>query len=253
MNAENRFHYLVDGGSRDVEGVGIYRILPYLKQQGIHVLEGIFISHPDGDHICGIEELLIAVAERRTGLIIRHLFLPCWMRNGEEEKRIRLLADRAGITVQYLSKGDELRAGKLRIEVLHPVYGETLAGNEGSVVLQISYGNFGGLLTGDLEGDGEREVLEEVEGCEFLKVAHHGSRNSTRMEFLEKVSPEICIISAPENSIYGHPHREVLERIEAKGADWYQTGLSGAVRVEVIGGQMKVQEFIGRAAEEEEN
>ena len=51
----------------------------------------------------------------------------------------------------------------------------------------------------------------------------------------------------PENSIYGHPHREVLERIEAKGADWYQTGLSGAVRVEVIGGQMKVQEFIGRA------
>ena len=251
LNAENRFHYLVDGGSRDVEGVGIYRILPYLKQQGIHVLEGIFISHPDGDHICGIEELLIAVAERRTGLIIRHLFLPCWMRNGEEEKRIRLLADRAGITVQYLSKGDELRAGKLRIEVLHPVYGETLAGNEGSVVLQISYGNFGGLLTGDLEGDGEREVLEEVEGCEFLKVAHHGSRNSTRMEFLEKVSPEICIISAPENSIYGHPHREVLERIEAKGADWYQTGLSGAVRVEVIGGQMKVQEFIGRAAEEE--
>ncbi len=61
-------------------------------------------------------------------------------------------------------------------------------------MLQISYGNFGGLLTGDLEGDGEREVLEEVEGCEFLKVAHHGSRNSTRMEFLEKVSPEICIM-----------------------------------------------------------
>ena len=165
-----------------------------MRPPGIHGLGGSVISHPDGEHICGIEELLIAVAERRTGLKIRHLFLPCWMRNGEEEKRIRLLADRAGITVQYLSKGDELRAGKLRIEVLHPVSGETLAGNEGSVVLQISYGNFDGLLTGDLEGDGEREVLEEVVGCEFLKVVHHRSRNSTRMESLEKVSPEISFI-----------------------------------------------------------
>ena len=243
VTAGRGFCYLVDGGSSDVNQVGKYRILPYLKQQGIRTLEGIFITHPDQDHMNGIYELLKAAAEQETAPVVKRLYLPCWMEAEEEGRELALLSAQAGIPVVYLQKGNVIRAGDLRIQVLHPEKEDGFTGNEGSMVLLLSCGAFDGLLTGDLEGMGEEAVTEQLKNCEFLKVAHHGSRNSTSESFLACVSPRVCVISAPQKSIYGHPHREVLKRIEATGADWYQTGKSGAVRLTVTGNEMKVQEY----------
>ena len=91
--------------------------------------------------------------------------------------------------VEYLKKGDEIRAGTLTVSVLHPGVGEDYAEEEnaGSIVLQLSYGTCRALLTGDLEGSGEEAVMDAAERCQILKVAHHGSRNSTSEEFLNRV------------------------------------------------------------------
>ena len=191
----------------------------------------------------GIYELLKAAAEQETAPVVKRLYLPCWMEAEEEGRELALLSAQAGIPVVYLQKGNVIRAGDLRIQVLHPGKEDGFTGNEGSMVLLLSCGAFDGLLTGDLEGMGEEAVTEQLKNCEFLKVAHHGSRNSTSESFLACVSPRVCVISAPQKSIYGHPHREVLKRIEATGADWYQTGKSGAVRLTVTGNEMKVQEY----------
>ena len=237
--------YLVDGGSSDVNQVGTYRILPYLKQQGIGCLEGIFLTHPDQDHINGVQELLEAIAAGKTSLEVKRLLLPWWMQDQEETRNLRELAQEAGLSLHYLQAGDCMRAGDLQIQVLHPSAGTSYRGNEGSLVLKLTSGSFQGLLTGDLEGIGEEAVESSglLTKCDYLKVAHHGSRNSTSAAFLDRVQPEICIISAPANSIYGHPHAEVLERIENQGASWYQTGISGAIRVKIQKGKMQVEEY----------
>ena len=233
--------FLVDGGSSSVNSPGQYRILPFLKQQGISHLEAIFLSHPDSDHMNGIEELLEMVAADETSLTIGRLLLPAWLRESAEGDDLRQLAKEAAVPISYLSTGDTISCQSLQIRVLHPeISSPANEGNAGSMVLQITYGEFSALLTGDLEGEGEEEVLPLLEQVDVLKVAHHGSRNSGSDLFYSIVSPSLCLISAPEHSTYNHPHPETIERIENVDADWLQTGLAGAIRVETDGERMWV-------------
>jgi competence protein ComEC len=252
LNRGGKTCFLVDGGSSSEKQAGRYRILPYLKQQGIGRLEGIFVSHPDRDHLNGILEILEMTATGETALEVGRLFLPEWMKGEPEDREVRERAERAGIPVFYLASGDSLTADGLHIRVLYPSAGTEVTGNEGSMTLLAEYGKFRALLTGDLEGEGEEEAAKAAGKCTYLKVAHHGSAGSTSAAFLEQLSPCICLISAPEKSVYGHPAPEVLARIEEAGADWYQTGLAGAVTAEVCGERVKVYGYRGNIAFAEE-
>lgn len=227
------FVMLNDGGSSSASAVGEKRILPYLKQRGIGSLDAVVVTHPDADHTNGILELLEQIGEGKTALRIRHLFLPVWMKGSEKENPFILAAQKAGIMVEYLKKGDEIRAGELTVSILHPGAGEdyTEEENAGSVVLQLSYGTCRALLTGDLEGSGEKAVMETAERCQILKVAHHGSRNSTSEVFLNRIKPQISLISCAWPGRYGHPHRELLERLRACESHIYGTPVDGAVTV----------------------
>ena len=230
-----RFVMLNDGGSSSASAVGEKRILPYLKQRGIAALDAVVVTHPDADHTNGILELLELIGEQKTALRIRHLFLPVWMKGSKKENPFILAAQKAGIMVEYLKKGDEIRAGELTVSVLHPGAGEDYTGEEnaGSVVLQLSCGACRALLPGDLEGSGEEEVLGAAERCQILKVAHHGSRNSTSEAFLNRIQPQISLISCAWPGRYGHPHRELLERLRACKSHIYGTPVDGAVTVQL--------------------
>ena len=220
--------FLVDGGSSSEGQVGAYRILPYLKSQGIRKLDGIVITHMDEDHTNGILELLEMVGKRETAIRVQRLFLPIWMKGSEEEIPFLDSAKRAGILVGYLQKGDRIQEGEFSMEVLHPDENGS-DGNAGSVTLGVHYQGFCALLTGDLEGRGEEQVIQELSAYDYLKVAHHGSRNSTSMEFLEKADPGVAIISCGKNNYYGHPHGELLERLRQKDIKIFVTSECGAV------------------------
>ena len=89
------------------------------------------------------------------------------------------------------------------------------------------------LFTGDTEGQGEEELTEtlsrEGQTYEILKVAHHGSKNSTSMKFLDAAGPSAAVISCGQNNFYGHPHKELLQRLEDKGIPVFSTKDGGAV------------------------
>lgn len=221
--------FLVDGGSSSVKEVGKYRILPYLKSQGISRLDGIFLTHPDEDHSNGLLEVLQAVEDRTVTLQIDCLYLPVWMKGTDEEVEFVKKAMRIGTEVCYLARGDRIRAGITEMDVLNPFRkGGISAGNSGSLVLAVHNGSFDALLTGDLESDGEKLLLP-LSSYEYLKTAHHGSRGSSSEAFLQAVSPKVAAISAPKKSSYGHPHQETLDRLEAVGADIYVTREYGAI------------------------
>lgn len=244
VRTENGNAYLIDGGSSSVKQVGEYRILPYLRYSGINCLEAVVITHPDQDHINGIQELLNLIAENQTPMQIKRLFMPVWMKNTEEGEVMSKLARRAGARYSYLQKGDHITDGSCHMDILHPDHKDyTEEKNAGSVTIRIWNQSFSGLLTGDLEGKTEVEAVREAESCMFLKAGHHGSAGSTSEAFLDTVKPQICFISCGKNNRYGHPHREMLQRLEKREIRWKSTVSCGALQIYEKNGKIRVRQW----------
>lgn len=233
--------YLMDGGSSDVSKVGNYRLVPFLKAKGIRKIDAVFLSHGDTDHINGIAELL-----EEKQISIDCVCLPAGAEQ-EEFAEIKDLARARNISVRTIQAGDFWENNGTKFWCLNPA-DVTESGNAASVVLYMEYQNFSMLLTGDLEGEGEKSVAallrsNAITGISVLKVAHHGSKNSTKEEFLRQCSPAVAVISCGERNTYGHPHKETLERLNDMGTAVYRTDCSGAVQITVTGSRMKVTKY----------
>lgn len=249
MRGDNGNCYMVDGGSTSKSKVGKYQILPFLESEGIGELEAVFLTHPDEDHISGVMELM---EQSGYGVKINSLILPDASQEIKDEKLLALRQQAAEyeIPVYYIGRDDVLEDRNLRFTCLGPEKGiMTDEVNEISIVLYAEYGEFRMLLTGDVTGEPERELLSELEGKEpltVLKVAHHGSKYSTPQELLEMTDPVIAIISAGEDNRYGHPHEELMERLKRQGCHIYQTTEGGAIIMRVRNGKIRVEEFKNR-------
>ena len=128
--------------------------------------------------------------------------------------------------------------GGAYLDVLFPDRGvEFVESNSGSVVVRLVYGETAFMLTGDAPTAIEKWLVtldgESLES-DVLKAGHHGSRTSTSEGWMEAVSPRFVVISAGEDNSYGHPHAEVVERIQASGAQMLST-MDGAVRFQSDG------------------
>lgn len=280
--------YLFDCGSTSRKNIGEYVLKPYLKSRGIRSLRGVFVSHPDEDHMNGVIELLENGAD--WGIVVEQLFLPAIAEGKRTESFVTLLAaaEAAEVPVSYIKCGDEIRDSQLRLLCLHPEENTTLAdanaysecfyvevfakkmkqeaiddrkandasggsaiegsGENGSFAgnserkdFRVNDGKINILLTGDVEGEWERQLMQELQEqrgqrafrVDILKVAHHGSGYSTGTEFLAAASPATAIISCGRNNSYGHPHAETLQRLEDARVPWYGTMDYGALIVTV--------------------
>ena len=153
----------------------------------------------------------------------------------------------AGIPVRKLESGNQLKAGKLRLNVLAP-FPEASGSdvNEDGMVILAEYGEFRGLLTGDIGEETEKKLMAQglLEDVDFLKVGHHGSHYSTCQQFLDTVRPEYAFISCSETNTYGHPSPEVVKRLEEAGSQIYFTMKNGAVSVCWEKGEIAVKRYI---------
>ncbi len=226
-------------------------------------MDGIFLSHPDADHCNGIEELLANREE--WGIAVGELFLSPGAGKGHDsvmgsaDDGIHTApdsgADMAGgaggfagilaaaregspIPCTYIYAGDQLMTGGIRMTCLHPKEGGSLEeGNQTSQCFLADFGDATLLFTGDVEKEGERVLLQEmlergIQAVTVLKAAHHGSANSSSREFLSQASPRLTIISCGRQNRYGHPHKEMLTRVEEAGSLILNTAQQGAVTLE---------------------
>ena len=156
-------------------------------------------------------------------------------------------AEKAGIEARVMYRGMSFTDGEIKIDCLYPPEGYKCESVNGySTVLSLEYGGFKALFTGDLDEAGEDYLISQgLEGYDMLKVAHHGSRYSSKKEFIHSVfngvNEPIAVISAGVNNSYGHPHKETLKRLEAVNADVYCTAFSGEILLDVNkAGEVKV-------------
>ncbi|MEK7514543.1 MAG: MBL fold metallo-hydrolase, partial [Patescibacteria group bacterium] len=107
--------------------------------------------------------------------------------------------------------------------------------NEASIVGRLSYGDSSFLLTGDAPISTEHVLLSYKDslGSDVLKAGHHGSRTSTSPAFVNVVSPTYAVISAGKDNSYGHPHKEVLDRLMEAGISILSTIEKGTIIFEV--------------------
>lgn len=252
-------NYLFDGGSSSRSQVGKYVLLPCLRYYGIQTLDAVILSHPDADHVNGALELLSMGGE--SGIQIRQLVLPGLSKEGQEEmlgQLGRFLEQgvwNPGIPTGYLSAGESFLCDRAEFVCLHPESG--WQGREPNAYSICIYGlftdrkgegEFDFLMTGDVEDGGEESLFKElcargIKGISVLKVAHHGSGNSTSGKLLEQVDPALSVISCGRNNRYGHPHQELLDRLEDAGCTIVTTSEMGAVAVTFEKGMLRVETF----------
>jgi competence protein ComEC len=144
--------------------------------------------------------------------------------------------------------------GGTEIEVLAPpadyAPGDVPKNND-SLVMRVRYGRQAFLLCGDVERPIERHMLAdgELARASVLKVAHHGSKTSSSEEFLDVVQPAFAVISVGQDNSYGHPHRDVLERLAEHQATIFRTDRDGLISIRSDGHRVQVDTNRWRAKE----
>ncbi|KXT76502.1 Late competence protein ComEC, DNA transport [Streptococcus sp. DD10] len=196
-------------------------LLPYLKSRGVGAIDSLVLTHTDTDHVGDLLELAKEVK-------INEIYVS---RGSLTNKDFVKKLEKVGTVIRVAEKGIQIPIFGSYLEALYP-YDTGDGGNNDSIVL---YGEFLGdsfLFTGDLEEDGEKELLALYPNLEVdvLKAGHHGSKGSSSQEFLGKIKPKISLISAGINNRYRHPHQETLERFDEIGTEVYRTDQQGAIR-----------------------
>ena len=183
------------------------RYLPFWDKK----IEAVVISHWDSDHSGGLSKIIKSYGVEKL--------YESGVGSSEIEQKIYTEKMRAGDRVEY---------GEMGFEVIYPrdFGGE---GNESSLVMVLNYKGNKFVYSGDVEINGEGEMmawyLDRVDG---IKIAHHGSDSGSGEGWLERLKPALAIISVGKNN-WGHPKEIILERLKKRGIKILRTDLRGDI------------------------
>lgn len=221
---------LVDAGFAGTDyDAGASRVVPYLSSRGVRRIEGLVITHADGDHMGG------------AGAVMRSL-RPRWAGGpgvvAGKGQYVALLQQAGALRVPWIAmrRGMELELDGMTVTVLYPGDEDVDVedANDASVVMRVAYGEFAALLTGDAPAEVESLLVRQLGrrlDADVLKVGHHGSSTSTTAALLSATGARTAVISAGRGNRYGHPNRDVLARLRQGQLEVYRTDRQGSVVV----------------------
>lgn len=239
---------LVDGGPNQKVLSCLANHLPFWDR----TIEMIILTHPDNDHLGGLPDVIerYNVTQLLSHGLISESAIFWAFRDKIIDKKVPVYSPKAG---------DKIQLGGFALKILSPqermgnelvwqkgtdkqVLGALtypIEPNEASIVTLLSYGNFDVLLPGDISSQVE-EVINTDKEVEILKIAHHGSKYSSSEEFLERIAPDLAVISVGKNS-YGHPTKEVIEKLSNLGIKVLRTDLEGEIEISSNGKEWGVR------------
>ena len=240
----DRRNLLIDGGDGGDRDKGRFVVAPFLKSQGVRVIDTVAFSHPQKDHIGGLPTVLEEFRVKdvaHAGSVYDSSFF-----KGLKEK-IRA----AGLKPRVFSRGMVLDGfGDASVRVLNPAPGHADAKNVNneSLVLKLQYKDTSFLFTGDVEEEAMTDML--AAGIDLhstvLKVPHHGSKVRPHGElFFKAVAPRFSVISVGERNIFGHPTAHTLQVLNAlPDNQTFRTDRHGAVTFVSDGSTLTAESFL---------
>lgn len=212
---------LIDaGGEDDTEPVLNY----ILNKQNLTGLDYVIGTHPHEDHIGSLDEVIKAVE-------VGEVLLPDVTTNTNSFYEVLTSLEEKNMGITVPSVGEVYPLGDASFTVIAPNedYKEDL--NNWSIGVKVTYGDTSFLFTGDAEADAEADIVDtglELQ-ADVLKAGHHGSETSNSEKLLEAVHPSYAVISCGVDNSYGHPHKEVLDRLEQHGIQIFRTDQQGTI------------------------
>jgi len=212
---------LIDGGpSEQVLMEKLGQFIPFWDRK----IEMLIATHPDKDHIAG---LMAVMKNYQVGAIINSRVPP----ESEISQEFEKIISQEKITEMTGEPGWKInwRSGA-SLKILEAKIAKDT--NQGSIVTRLDFGENSFLFTGDITETEEKELISKISDAlpaDFLKIAHHGSKYATSIEFLNSVQPKEVIISVAQNNRYGHPTEEVLSRLKEKGITLLRTDQDGDI------------------------
>ena len=210
---------LIDGGNND----DAEHIVTYLQNAGVKKLDMVVGTHPHEDHIGSLDAAIEAFD-------IGAVYMPDVSADTETYRDVLDAVKGKGLQVQHPVPGDVLDFNGLPVEIFGPVKEYSNLNNH-SIVLRVSVGETAFLFTGDVEIEGEYDILEQGFdiSADVLKVSHHGSSGSSVEEFLAYTDADYAVISVGEGNIYDHPEAVTLKRLQNYGMEIYRTDEQGTI------------------------
>jgi len=228
---------VVDAGPRS-EGwdAGRRVVAPFLAGRRAARITVLVVTHAHADHLGGAAALLERFPAELALEPAEYVGEPLYTEFLDQVAA-------SGIRWQPARRGMQFVLDSVRFTLLHPdtAWAEwRLDLNEDSAVLLVEYGGFRALLAGDAGLRAEARLEGRVGRVAVLKVGHHGSRSATGPAWLDELVPAVAVVSSGAGNRYGHPHREVLERLADRGISIWRTDQLGTVSIWTDGHHMVV-------------
>ncbi len=240
---------LIDGGgfTNSTFDVGKYIVAPYLWHERLKRIDIVVLTHPHPDHLNGLPFIL-------ENIPVREVWINGEMSDSEEYLRFRAIIKSKGLIQRSMTAGNSpIVIGGVRIEYLNPfgpvsskeeeaTFTET---NDGSLVMRMTYGEVSFLFPGDISLMTEERLAYDSRGLrsQLLFVPHHGGRTSSSEAFLQKIRPQMAIISVGADNLFRLPHPDVLKRLKERGLITYRTDLHGAITASTDGLGVSIYPF----------
>lgn len=216
---------LIDGGSPKAGK----KVVDYLAHLNIKELDIMIATHPDIDHIGGLPHIMKSIKVNQIIDSGKFYTTKTYFKYLNQIKQDK-------IPIETATKGEHIHIDpSLQIKILN-TYEPRKNNNQSSIVLKITYDHIDFLLMADVEKEQEKELQKEYHlQADIVKIAHHGSRTSSSLEFLQAVDPKIALITYSKQNKYGHPVKRVIENLNQINAFIYSTAVFGNIIIQTDG------------------
>lgn len=215
---------LIDGGPDDAVLRELSEVMPFYEK----TIDLVVLTHPHADHVDG----LVLVLKRYD---VRNVLITGVAGGDAGYKEFLNIVAEKDIPVLYAKSETDYRLGVLVMDILYPR--ESIAGerfenlNLSSITMRFFAGGEVFFLSGDLEVEGEKELIESGQdlSADVFKAGHHGSRTASTLDLLGKIGADTAVITCGEGNRFDHPHAETLANFTKLGMRIFRTDVGGRV------------------------
>lgn len=231
IETPNDKHILIDGGRPEYG----QKVVNYLKDHQVDHLDLLIATHPDYDHIGGLVDVM-------KEMDVDHIIDSGKMHNTKTYARYLNEIRKQDGLFNLAVENEAIDIDEdLKIKILN-AYSKGKNNNQSSIVLKITYDEVNFLLMGDIEKEQEKDLIERYDlKANIIKVAHHGSKTSSSLDFLKAVDPEIAFLTYKKQNQFGHPVDRVITHLNKLGTQIYSTAVFGHIVLETNGKDYYIQ------------